>query len=98
VFQGTTFTSYGDYRHDVPAISSRNLHDLTFAEYSFSKQSLLRIDVKFRDRFLVNYVYGFNTTQYIFFMIVQKKSHLPGIYLTFIILPRALFLTPDFGL
>ena len=77
-FQGTTFTSHGDYRHDVPAISSRNLHDLQFAEYSFSKQSLLRIDVKFRDRFLVNYVYGFNTTSYIFFLNVQKRSHLPG--------------------
>jgi plexin A len=77
-FQGTTFTSHGDYRHDVPAISSRNLHDLQFAEYSFSKQSLLRIDVKFRDRFLVNYVYGFNTTSYIFFVAVQKRSHLPG--------------------
>jgi len=29
-------------------------------------------------RFLVNYVYGFNTTSHIFFVIVQKRSHLPG--------------------
>ena len=54
------------------------MHDLQFAEYSFSKQSLLRIDVKYRDRFLVNYVYGFNTTSHIFFVTVQKRSHLPG--------------------
>lgn len=58
LYVGTTFTKHGDYRHDVPAISSRRLEDLQFAEYSFSKQSLLRIDVKYRDHFLVNYVYG----------------------------------------
>ena len=58
LYVGTTFTKHGDYRHDVPAISSRNMRDLQFAEWSFSKQSLLRIDVKYRDHFLVNYVYG----------------------------------------
>ena len=78
IYVGTTFTSAGDYRHDVPAISSRNLHNMKFAEYSFSKQSLLRIDVKYRDRFLVQYVYGFNTSDHIYFAIVQKRSHVPG--------------------
>ena len=38
LYVGTTYTPHGDYRHDVPAISSRNLLDLKFAEYSFSKQ------------------------------------------------------------
>ncbi|CAB4056871.1 PLXNA [Lepeophtheirus salmonis] len=51
-FIGTTFTARGDYRHDVPAISSRNLHNLRYAESNIAKQSLLRIDVKYRDRFL----------------------------------------------
>ena len=78
IYVGTTFTNIGDYREDVPAISSRNLHDLRFAEYSFSKQSLLRIDVKYRDRFLVKYVYGFNTTDHIYFITVQKASHHAG--------------------
>jgi plexin A len=62
----------------VPAISSRNLHDLRLAEFSFSKQSLVRIDVKYRDHFLVNYVYGFNSSQHVYFATVQKKSYLPG--------------------
>ena len=61
LYVGTTFTTVGDCRHDVPAISTRNLYDLDYAEYSFSKQSLLRIDVKVRDHFLVQYVYGFTT-------------------------------------
>ncbi|XP_063883556.1 LOW QUALITY PROTEIN: plexin-B-like [Scylla paramamosain] len=78
LYVGTTFTTVGDYRHDVPAISTRNLHDLDYAEFSFSKQSLLRIDVKYRDHFLVQYVYGFNASDYAYFVTVQKKSHLPG--------------------
>ena len=49
LYVGTTFTQHGDYRQGVPAISSRNLDNLQFAEFSFSRQSLLRIDVKYRD-------------------------------------------------
>ncbi|CAL4079642.1 unnamed protein product [Meganyctiphanes norvegica] len=78
LYVGTTFTNAGLYRHDVPAISTRNLYDLDYAEYSFSKQSLLRIDVKYRDHFLYHYVYGFNASNYVYFLSVQKKSHLPG--------------------
>ena len=38
LYVGTTFTTVGEYRHEVPAISSRNLYDLDFAEFSFTKQ------------------------------------------------------------
>ena len=38
----------------------------------------MRIDVKYRDRFLVKYVYGFNSSSHVYFVTVQKKSHLPG--------------------
>lgn len=75
LYVGTTFTTVGDYRHDVPAISSRKLDDLSFAEFSI-QQSIINIDVKYRDQFLVDYVYGFNSSEYAYFMIVQKKSHL----------------------
>ncbi|KAF7286951.1 hypothetical protein GWI33_002800 [Rhynchophorus ferrugineus] len=78
LYVGTTFTNNGEYRHDVPAISSRDLDTLDFAEFSFSKQSLLSIDVKYRDHFIVQYVYGFNASDYAYFVIVQKQSHLPG--------------------
>jgi plexin A len=79
LYVGTTFTHKGgDYRHDVPAISSRNLYNFDYAEYSFAKQSMLLIDVKYRDHFLVKYVYGFNASDYAYFMIVQKQSYLHG--------------------
>ena len=42
LYVGTTYTPHGDYRHDVPAISSRNLINLRFAEYSVSKQVISR--------------------------------------------------------
>lgn len=75
LYVGTTFTNVGDYRHDVPAISSRKLENLNYAEFSI-QQSILNIDVKYRDHFIVDYVYGFNTTEYAYFAVVQKKSHL----------------------
>ncbi|XP_017111505.1 plexin-B isoform X1 [Drosophila elegans] len=75
LYVGTTFTNVGDYRHDVPAISSRRLDDLNYAEFSI-QQSIINIDVKYRDHFLVDYVYGFNSSEYAYFVIVQKKSHL----------------------
>lgn len=78
LYVGTTFTNNGEYRHDVPAIASRDLDTLEYAEFSFSKQSLLSIDVKYRDHFLVQYVYGFNASEYAYFVVVQKQSHLPG--------------------
>lgn len=75
LYVGTTFTNVGDYRHDVPAIASRKLTDLNLAEFSI-QQSNINIDVKYRDHFLVNYVYGFNTSEHAYFVLVQKKSHL----------------------
>lgn len=77
LYVGTTFTNNGEYRHDVPAISSRKLDTLEFVEYTFNKQSILHIDVKYRDHFLVKYVYGFNTSDYAYFVLVQKQSYLP---------------------
>lgn len=75
LYVGTTFTNVGDYRHDVPAISSRRLEDLNYAEFEI-KQSIINIDVKYRDHFLVDYIYGFNSSEYAYFTIVQKRSHL----------------------
>ncbi|XP_044257639.1 plexin-B isoform X2 [Tribolium madens] len=78
MYVGTTFTNNGEFRHDVPAIASRDLDNLAIAEYSFNKQSHVSIDVKYRDHFIVQYVYGFNASDYAYFVIVQKQSHLPG--------------------
>ena len=59
LYVGTTYTPHGDYRHDVPAISSRNLLDLKFAEYSFSKQVHMSLKIRHHRNeyeFIKNYV------------------------------------------
>lgn len=78
LYVGTTFTKNGDYRSLVPAISSRSLYNLNLAENNFLKQSSLDINVSYRDRFLVKYIYGFNSSDYAYFVVVQKSSHLPS--------------------
>ena len=79
LYVGTTFTtSGGDYRDGVPAVSSRHIERLTLAEDTFHATSKVEIDRKFRDRFLVKYIYGFNSTRHVYFVTVQKRSHLPG--------------------
>ncbi|XP_058804816.1 LOW QUALITY PROTEIN: plexin-B [Phymastichus coffea] len=77
LYVGTTFTNNGQYRDYVPAISSRRLDTLELAEDTFTKQSQLFIEVKDRDHFLVKYVYGFNASNYAYFVVVQKQSYLP---------------------
>jgi len=54
----------GEYRHEVPAISSRNLYDLDFAEFSFTKQvsiasilSIIQIFLKMK----MKYFYKWNS-------------------------------------
>ena len=78
LYVATTFTMVGNYRNNVPAISTRNLDNLDFAERSFNKHSMLTVDVKYRDHFLVEYVYGFHEGDYAYFLTVQRRSHLPG--------------------
>lgn len=78
LYVGTTFTKNGDFRHAVPAISSRNLYNLDLVENSFTKQSSITINNNYRDHFLVKYIYGFNSSDYAYFVVVQKLSHLPG--------------------
>lgn len=75
LYVGTTFTTNGDYRAEVPAISSRELRKLSVVEYTFNKQPSLYIDVKYRDHFLVKYVYGFNASNYAYFVLVQKHDY-----------------------
>ncbi|VVC42163.1 Sema domain,IPT domain,Immunoglobulin E-set,Immunoglobulin-like fold,Plexin repeat,WD40/YVTN [Cinara cedri] len=77
LYVGTTFTKNGDFRHAVPAISSRNLYNLDLVENSF-KQSFININNNYRDHFLVKYIYGFNSSDYAYFVVVQKLSYLPG--------------------
>ncbi|XP_065351810.1 plexin-B isoform X4 [Cloeon dipterum] len=77
LYVGATNTNSGLYRYDMPAIASRSLEDLNVVEMSLKRASLL-INDNSRDHFLVKYVYGFNDTEYAYFVIMQKNKHLQG--------------------
>lgn len=79
LYVATTNSRLGPYRDVVPAICSRSLENsklFSIIEQSFS--SIARVDVSFhlRDYYLVNYVYGFHSGDYVYYATVQRKSHL----------------------
>lgn len=79
LYVGATHTRLGPYRDMVPAISSRSLEPgprmLDIIEKSFSDTARVDISFQLRDYFLVKYVYGFHSSNFVYFATVQKKTH-----------------------
>uniref|UniRef100_T1KIL0 Uncharacterized protein n=2 Tax=Tetranychus urticae TaxID=32264 RepID=T1KIL0_TETUR len=80
LYIGTTNSRLGPYRDFVPAIASRSLEEgpklFNIIENSFSDTTLVDIESHLKDYYLVKYVYGFHTDDFVYFATVQKKSHL----------------------
>lgn len=79
LYVATTNSRLGPYRDMVPAISSRSLEShrlFNLIEKSFSDTARVDIEFHMKDYFLVKYVYGFTTADFVYFATVQKKSHL----------------------
>ncbi|XP_076363064.1 plexin-B-like isoform X2 [Tachypleus tridentatus] len=81
LYVATTNSRLGPYRDMVPAITSRSLEEgngrlFGIIEKSFS--TIARMDISFhlRDYYLVSYIYGFHSGDFIYFATVQRKSHL----------------------
>ncbi|XP_076363054.1 plexin-B-like isoform X2 [Tachypleus tridentatus] len=81
LYVATTNSRLGPYRDMVPAITSRSLEGgegrlFGIIENSFS--TIARVDISFhlRDYYLVSYIYGFHSGDFIYFATVQRKSHL----------------------
>lgn len=79
LYVAATYTKVGQSRDLlVPAIASRILDDgpnlLKLYENSFLDSARIDINSHLRDYFLVNYLYGFASSNYIYFVTVQKKA------------------------
>ncbi|XP_076357548.1 plexin-B-like isoform X2 [Tachypleus tridentatus] len=81
LYVATTNSFLGTYRDIIPAITSRSLDEdagriFGIIEKSFS--TIARVDISFhlRDYYLVNYIYGFFSENFVYFATVQRKSHL----------------------
>ena len=73
----------GPYRDMVPAISSRYLESgsrlFNIIEKSFTDTARVDISFHLRDYYLVKYIYGFHSNEFIYFATVQRKSHLQAL-------------------
>ena len=79
LYVAATYTKIGQSRELlVPAIGTRVLDDgpnsLKLYENSFLDSARIDINSHLRDYFLVNYLYGFASSNYIYFITVQKKA------------------------
>ena len=79
LYVAATNSRLGPYRDMVPAISSRSLESgklFNIIEKSFTDSARVDISSNLRDYYLVKYVYGFYSNDFIYFATVQRKSHL----------------------
>lgn len=80
LYVAVTNSRLGPYRDMVPAIASRSLESgqryLSLIEKSFTDSAKIDIEFHMKDYFLVNYVYGFASQDFVYFATVQKRSHL----------------------
>jgi len=79
LYVASTYTKVGQSRELlVPAIGTRTLDEgpnlLKLYENSFLDSARIDINSHLRDYFLVNYLYGFASSNYIYFVTVQKKA------------------------
>ncbi|XP_076325026.1 plexin-B-like isoform X2 [Tachypleus tridentatus] len=81
LYVATTNSRLGPYRDMVPAVTSRSLDNgpgklFSIIEKSFSTIARVDISSHLRDYYLVNYIYGFFSGDFVYFSTVQRKSHL----------------------
>lgn len=88
MYVGVTFTNNSPYRSEIPAVASRSLHkDRMFqiAVTAVTTGTRIFINSYARESYLVNYVYGFNSERFSYFLTTQLKhnSHsVPKEYIT----------------
>lgn len=80
LYVATTNSRLGPYRDMVPAICSRSLEEgrrlFSVIERSFSAISRVDISSQLRDYYLVDYIYGFHSGDFVYFATLQRRSHL----------------------
>lgn len=78
LYVGASYTGLGPYNTEVPAVSSRSLQPdsmFNFAASNVATGTRLTVNSLSRDRFPINYVYGFSYRGFSYFVTVQRKSY-----------------------
>jgi len=72
---GVTYTGNSPYRHEVPAVSSRSLSPKdSFGIVTTGVSSGTKMHISMRDQYPINYVYGFSSEGFSYFITTQKKD------------------------
>lgn len=88
MYVGVTFTGNSPYRSEIPAVSSRSLDKskmFQIASSAVTTGTRIFINSYARESYLVNYVYGFSSEKFSYFLTTQLKhnSHsVPKKYIT----------------
>lgn len=81
LYVGTTFTGNSAYRSEVPAVASRSLETsrmLSIAEMGVTTGTRMFVNNLSRERYIINYVYGFSSGAFSYFLTTQMKSTSPN--------------------
>lgn len=77
MYVGVTFTGNSPYRAEVPAVSSRSLDKdkmLNIAESAVTTGTRIFVNSLARERYPINYVYGFSSEGFSYFFTTQLKD------------------------
>lgn len=77
LYIGVTYTNNSLYRGEIPAVASRSLNRnnlFHFASTAVTTGTRAFINVGLRETYLINYVYGFSSEKFSYFLTTQLKS------------------------
>ena len=81
LYVGVTWTGNGPYRSEVPAVSSRSLDTnnlFQIAETAVTTGTRMFVNSLARERYPINYVYGFTSEGFSYFLTSQMKQTTPS--------------------
>ncbi|XKL61681.1 hypothetical protein PGB90_001514 [Kerria lacca] len=81
LYVGATFTGNSPYRSEVPAVASRSLENnklLSIAEVGVTTGTRMFVNNLSRERYIINYVYGFSSGAFSYFLTTQMKMTSPN--------------------
>lgn len=85
MYVGVTYTGNSPYRSEVPAVSSRSLDKermLNIADSAVTTGTRMYVNSLSRERYPINYVYGFSSEGFSYFLTTQLKSTSTAVYIS----------------
>jgi plexin A len=85
MYVGVTYTGNSPYRSEVPAVSSRSLdRDKMFiiAETAVTTGTRMFVNSLARERYPINYVHGFSSEGFSYFLTTQMKHTIPSPFIS----------------